>query len=147
MTHGLFAIPTAGQKSIWSEMSLGSAPWQLATQLPNKRPVMVLTEDVDQALRIQEALSFYQPELKTAFFPDWETLAYERFSPHQDLVSERLAVLWQLKNQQIDMVLLPVATAMQKLSPLAFIQGRTFWLKVGEALNDEQFKAQLVDAG
>ena len=128
MTHGLFAIPTAGQKSIWSEMSLGSAPWQLATQLPNKRPVMVLTEDVDQALRIQEALSFYQPELKTAFFPDWETLAYERFSPHQDLVSERLAVLWQLKNQLIDMVLLPVATAMQKLSPLAFIQGRTFWL-------------------
>ena len=89
MTHGLFAIPTAGQKSIWSEMSLGSAPWQLATQLPNKRPVMVLTEDVDQALRIQEALSFYQPELKTAFFPDWETLAYERFSPHQDLVTER----------------------------------------------------------
>ena len=147
MTHGLFAIPTAGQKSIWSEMSLGSAPWQLATHLPNKRPVMVLTEDVDQALRIQEALSFYQPELKTAFFPDWETLAYERFSPHQDLVSERLAVLWQLKNQQIDMVLLPVATAMQKLSPLSFIQGRTFWLKVGEALNDEQFKAQLVDAG
>lgn len=147
MSDGLFVIPQAGKKSVWTKLSLGSLPWQLLKSLPSKQPVLVLTTDVDQALRLQEALAFYNPQLSTAFLPDWETLAYERFSPHQDLVSERLAVLWQLKNQQLDMVLMPVATAMQRLTPLSFIQGRTFWLSVGDSLNDADFKEQLVSAG
>lgn len=143
----VLTIPQSGQKSVLTQVSLGSLPWYLAQTSLQKNTVVFLTEDADQALRLQEALAFFCPKWRTAFLPDWETLAYERFSPHQDLVSERLSALWQLSHEQLDCVLMPVATAMQRLSPLSFIQGRTFWLKSGETLNADMFRAQLVNAG
>lgn len=81
------------------------------------------------------------------FFPDWETLPYERFSPHQDLVSERLSVLWQLKNGLADAVFVPVATAMQKLPPMKFLLARTFHLRRGMTLPPHVLRANLVEAG
>lgn len=81
------------------------------------------------------------------FFPDWETLPYEHFSPHQELVSERLSTLWQLKNGLVDVLLLPLATAMQKIAPPSFLLGHTFWLKTGQELNIEALKHSLVEAG
>ncbi|WP_425262470.1 transcription-repair coupling factor [Neisseria meningitidis] len=81
------------------------------------------------------------------FLPDWETLPYERFSPHQDLVSERLSALWQIKSGAADVLFVPVATAMQKLPPVPFLAGRTFWLKTGQTLDIGRLKTDLVDAG
>ncbi|EMS4119493.1 transcription-repair coupling factor, partial [Neisseria gonorrhoeae] len=76
-----------------------------------------------------------------------ETLPYERFSPHQDLVSERLSALWQIKSGAADVLFVPVATAMQKLPPVPFLAGRTFWLKTGQTLDIGRLKTDLVDAG
>ena len=81
------------------------------------------------------------------FLPDWETLPYERFSPHQDLVSERLSALWQIKSGAADVLFVPVTTAMQKLPPVPFLMGRTFWLKTGQTLDIGRLKTDLVDAG
>ncbi|MGX8192488.1 transcription-repair coupling factor, partial [Neisseria gonorrhoeae] len=72
---------------------------------------------------------------------------YERFSPHQDLVSERLSALWQIKSGAADVLFVPVATAMQKLPPVPFLAGRTFWLKTGQTLDIGRLKTDLVDAG
>ncbi|HHA4063128.1 TPA: transcription-repair coupling factor, partial [Neisseria gonorrhoeae] len=71
----------------------------------------------------------------------------ERFSPHQDLVSERLSALWQIKSGAADVLFVPVATAMQKLPPVPFLAGRTFWLKTGQTLDIGRLKTDLVDAG
>ncbi|EMT8885103.1 transcription-repair coupling factor, partial [Neisseria gonorrhoeae] len=70
-----------------------------------------------------------------------------RFSPHQDLVSERLSALWQIKSGAADVLFVPVATAMQKLPPVPFLAGRTFWLKTGQTLDIGRLKTDLVDAG
>ncbi len=142
-----FALPKPHQKTVWSELSSGSLPLLLSQHLPDKPLAVVLTVDADQALQLQQAWSFFAPEAHTVFLPDWETLPYERFSPHQDLVSERLAALWQLKNGQVDVLFVPVATAMQLLPPPSYINGRTFWMKTGQTLDAAALKQNLVEAG
>ncbi|EMT0970119.1 transcription-repair coupling factor [Neisseria gonorrhoeae] len=140
-------IPKPREKSRWFNLSQGSLPLALARYLPHKRLKAVLTQDAEQALRLQTAWRFFRPHDTAVFLPDWETLPYERFSPHQDLVSERLSALWQIKSGAADMLFVPVATAMQKLPPVPFLAGRTFWLKTGQTLDIGRLKTDLVDAG
>ena len=142
-----YPIPKPREKSRWLNLSQGSLPLALARYLPHKRLKVVLTQDAEQALRLQTAWRFFRPHDTAVFLPDWETLPYERFSPHQDLVSERLSALWQIKSGAADVLFVPVATAMQKLSPVPFLAGRTFWLKTGQTLDIGRLKTDLVDAG
>ena len=142
-----YPIPKPREKSRWLNLSQGSLPLALARYLPHKRLKVVLTQDAEQALRLQTAWRFFRPHDTAVFLPDWETLPYERFSPHQDLVSERLSALWQIKSGAADVLFVPVATAMQKLPPVSFLAGRTFWLKTGQTLDIGRLKTDLVDAG
>ena len=142
-----YPIPKPREKSRWFNLSQGSLPLALARYLPHKRLKVVLTQDAEQALRLQTAWRFFRPHDTAVFLPDWETLPYERFSPHQDLVSERLSALWQIKSGAADVLFVPVATAMQKLPPVPFLAGRTFWLKTGQTLDIGRLKTDLVDAG
>ncbi|HGO6952994.1 transcription-repair coupling factor [Neisseria meningitidis] len=142
-----YPIPKPREKSRWPNLSQGSLPLALARYLPHKQLKVVLTQDAEQALRLQTAWRFFRPHDTAVFLPDWETLPYERFSPHQDLVSERLSALWQIKSGAADVLFVPVATAMQKLPPVPFLAGRTFWLKTGQTLDIGRLKSDLVDAG
>ncbi|HEZ3590134.1 TPA: transcription-repair coupling factor [Neisseria meningitidis] len=142
-----YPIPKPREKSRWPNLSQGSLPLALARYLPHKQLKVVLTLDAEQALRLQTAWRFFRPQDTAVFLPDWETLPYERFSPHQDLVSERLSALWQIKSGAADVLFVPVATAMQKLPPVPFLAGRTFWLKTGQTLDIGRLKSDLVDAG
>ena len=142
-----YPIPKPREKSRWLNLSQGSLPLALARYLSHKRLKVVLTQDAEQALRLQTAWRFFRPHDTAVFLPDWETLPYERFSPHQDLVSERLSALWQIKSGAADVLFVPVATAMQKLPPVPFLAGRTFWLKTGQTLDIGRLKTDLVDAG
>ncbi|MBH2161888.1 transcription-repair coupling factor [Neisseria meningitidis] len=142
-----YPIPKPREKSRWPNLSQGSLPLALARYLPHKRLKVVLTQDAEQALRLQTAWRFFRPHDTAVFLPDWATLPYERFSPHQDLVSERLSALWQIKSGAADVLFVPVATAMQKLPPVPFLAGRTFWLKTGQTLDIGRLKTDLVDAG
>ena len=79
--------------------------------------------------------------------PDWETLPYDHFSPHQDLVSERLATLYQITQQAFDIVVVPVTTALYRLTPLEYLAARTFFFKQGEKLAGDELRKQLTIAG
>lgn len=109
--------------------------------------ILVLTESVEDAYRHIAAWKLFAPNLRVLFFPDWETLPYEHLSAHKDLISERLSVLWQISQGQFDVLVLPVATAMQKLSPVSFVSGRTFFLRVGQNLNINLLRQNLISAG
>ncbi|MDO8442143.1 MAG: hypothetical protein Q7S97_13290, partial [Polaromonas sp.] len=63
------------------------------------RLTAIVTSDAATAQRLQGEIAFFAPDLRCALFPDWETLPYDTFSPHQDLISERLATLWRIHNQ------------------------------------------------
>ena len=143
-----FPLPTpSAPRTRWLNLTAGSLPYFLTQNLLPKPPKIILTPDAETALRLQTAWQFFRPADNALFLPDWETLPYERFSPHQDLVSERLSVLWQLKNGLADALFVPVATAMQRLAPAPFLLGRTFWLKTGQRLDIAALRQNLVEAG
>ena len=97
--------------------------------------------------RLEGELQFFAPELRIAVFPDWETLPYDTFSPHQDLISERLATLWRIQQGDVDVVLMPASTALVRLAPPSFLAGYTFHFKQKSKLNEAALKAQLTLAG
>jgi len=107
----------------------------------------ILTADPADAQRLADELLFFSPTLRVAVFPDWETLPYDTFSPHQDLVSERLATLWRLLQRDLDVVLLPATTALTRLAPTSFLAATTFNFKQGTRLDADALKAQLTLAG
>ncbi len=108
--------------------------------------VVVCAEPAD-AQRLEGELPFFAPELRVAVFPDWETLPYDNFSPHQDLISERLATLWRISQGDVDVVLLPASTALVRLAPPSFMAAYTFNFKNKQRLNEAALKAQLTLAG
>ena len=115
------------------------------------RLTAIITSDANDAQRLIEEMAFFAPELRCALFPDWETLPYDTFSPHQDLISERLATLWRIsqrdKDTGADVVLVPATTALYRVAPPAFLAGYTFQFKVKQKLDEARLKSQLTLAG
>ena len=112
----------------------------------------ILTADPADAQRLMDEMAFFVPDLRCAIFPDWETLPYDTFSPHQDLISERLATLWRMQQgvkaeTGVDVVLLPAATALTRLAPPSFLAAYTFHFKQKQKLNEAALKSQLTLAG
>jgi transcription-repair coupling factor (superfamily II helicase) len=115
------------------------------------RMAAIFTAEPGDTQRLEDELKVFAPELKVAVFPDWETLPYDSFSPHQDLISERLATLWELlqsrKSKSIDVVLMPASTALTRLAPPSFLAGTTFNFKQKQRLDEASLRSQLTLAG
>ncbi|MFM2112998.1 MAG: hypothetical protein RLZZ271_1658, partial [Pseudomonadota bacterium] len=90
--------------------------------------------------RLADEIAFFQPGLRITQFPDWETLPYDTFSPHQDLISERLATLWKIVQRETDVVLIPATTALYRVAPPSFLAAYTFEFKQGQKLNEAELK-------
>ncbi len=128
---------------------IGSADALLiARHAQRARLTAVVTAEPADAQRLADELPFFAPGLRVALFPDWETLPYDTFSPHQDLISERLATLWRLWSaKDVDVVLLPATTALTRLAPPSFLAATTFQFKQKDRLDEASLKAQLTLAG
>ncbi len=110
-------------------------------------PVAVVCADAADAQRLADELPFFAPDLRCVQFPDWETLPYDNFSPHQDLISERLATLWRISRAEADLVLIPASTALYRLPPTSFLAAYTFHFRQGQSLDESALKSQLTLAG
>jgi transcription-repair coupling factor (superfamily II helicase) len=121
--------------------------YALARLAQGARPLVIFCAQASEAQRLREEIAWFAPSLKTCLFPDWETLPYDSFSPHHDLVSERLSTLYQIQRREFDVVLVPAATALQRLAPPAYLAAYTFFLKKGEALDVDALRSQLALAG
>jgi transcription-repair coupling factor (superfamily II helicase) len=119
----------------------------LALLSRDSRPLLVLTETAQEAERLRMELAFFAADLRICLLPDWETLPYDNFSPHQDLISERLATLYRITHQDFDVAVVPVTTALYRLPPTSFIAGHTFLLKQGAKLPAQTLRQQLALAG
>src|SRR5665647_3037790 len=111
----------------------------------------IVTANATDAQRLLDEIAFFAPDLRCVLFPDWETLPYDSFSPHQDLISERLATLWRISQHDrkmgADVVIVPATTALYRLAPPSFLAGYTFHFKVKQQLDEARLKAQLTLAG
>jgi transcription-repair coupling factor (superfamily II helicase) len=128
----------------------GSADALLLARFAESRSphmTVILTAEPADTQRLEAELPFFAPNLRVAVFPDWETLPYDTFSPHQDLISERLATLRRIQQSEVDVVLMPASTALVRLAPPSFLAAYTFHFKQKQKLNEAALKAQLVLAG
>ena len=149
--HSLLSIPKTGQLSK-AELTVkgedGLALAKLAQKLnANSQTLFVITASAFDAQRLLEEIPYFAPNLKVHLLPDWETLPYDQFSPHPDLISERLTTLYQIAQNSCDVIIVPLSTALIRLSPKAYLSANTFMLKKGQKLDIEAMRRQCAEAG
>jgi len=134
----------------WGQLHGGSDALLIATaaaQHPGL--VLAIAPDSGTALRLEAELTFFTQDssLHTSVFPDWETLPYDIFSPHQDIVSQRLTTLYRLSSQHRGILIIPVTTLVQRLPPRSYLDGHALLLSTGERLDQDDFRQRLEAAG
>lgn len=147
----MFPLPTPKtglqQTLYWSGLSgasLGLASTLLQTN--KQKHFLIVTETAQQAQQLAAEIAFFSQE-KALVFPDWETLPYDRFSPHQDIVSERLNALYAQANQPPKYLIAQVSTLMHALIPASYLLKRSFVLQVGQKVDRASFLSRLETSG
>ncbi len=141
-------LPAASGKQHWGNLPGAALSLAIAEAASNaKRFTLLLTADSQSAERLQEELAFFAPQLAVLHFPDWETLPYDIFSPPQDIVSQRIAALYQLPELSHGVLVVPITTALHRLAPKRFLLGSSLVLDVGQKLDVEQMRLRLEAAG
>ena len=144
-------LPKArGETVRWGQLHGSSAALAVALAAQqHKGLILAITADSQSALRLEAELNFFNTELglHTLVFPDWETLPYDVFSPHQDIVAQRLATLYRLPMTQQGVLIVPVATLLQRLMPRAYLDNHALLLNIGERLDADTFRLRLEAAG
>jgi transcription-repair coupling factor (superfamily II helicase) len=133
----------------WGQLYGGAAALAIAeTARTSRRAMLVIAAGAREAERLRGELEFFVGgELPVRLFPDWETLPYDLFAPHPDIVSERLASLHALPTLKQGIVVVALSTLMQRLPPRSWIEAHALELARGQRLDLEAFRAHLVAGG
>ena len=143
--------PVSAQQRIHWGRLYGSALSLALRQLSSQHAglILVIAEHTTAAQQLHDQLTFYlgdgTPPLLQ--FPDWETLPYDIFSPHQDITSERLECLYRLPTLRQGVLVVPIQTLMNRLAPRDYIEQRSLLIHIGEQLDLEAFRQRLVKSG
>jgi len=151
--------PTVPVSPLKAGFSTGSSSWAglhgsstalalLAAARAHDGIVLVVTRSSHQAQRLEQDIHLFSDgDLPVFHFPDHETLPYDAFSPHPDIIAERLSTLASLAQLNSGLLIVPVATLMQRLPPRNHALGRNIQLQTGQALVIDNFRRQLQQAG
>ncbi|MBW8904158.1 MAG: transcription-repair coupling factor, partial [Betaproteobacteria bacterium] len=131
----------------YSQLAGSADALALARLAQEEHPVAVVSATAQDAQRLVDEIAWFAPQLRVCLLPDWETLPYDQFSPHHDLVSERLATLYRIQRGDFDVAVVPAPTALVRMCPPAYIAAHTFFLRAGERLDLDRLKSQVVTAG
>ena len=141
----------------WGNLAGSSSALAIANAAKeDSRPLVVITADSPSALRLEQEIRFFLRQADSAnpacdievgLFPDWETLPYDQFSPHQDIVSQRLETLYELTEQRRGIYIMPINTVMQRLAPISYLSQYLLFLEVGQTLDISEFRRKLEKAG
>jgi transcription-repair coupling factor (superfamily II helicase) len=137
----------AGEILAWRGLAGSGRGLAIARAAENRNgPLLIVTTTSFSAQRLEDELRFYAPDLPVLPLPDWESLPYDVFSPHQDAISQRLETLYRLPDLARGVVLASVTTLMHRLAPRDYVAGHSFLLKVGDRLDIQQLRERLVHA-
>ncbi len=150
MTSSIFApvLPTKpGDHKHWANLKGSAAALAIsqASKTCNNR-ILLVTADTPSALKLEKEIRFFS-DASVQVFPDWETLPYDNFSPHQDIISQRLETLYQLTQSQPGIFIVPVNTLLQKMAPVDYLGQFLLMLEKGQTLNIDNFRRRLEKAG
>jgi transcription-repair coupling factor (superfamily II helicase) len=146
-------LPKAGQQRAWwrAPASPSALAFHIAAAAAaHAGPLLAIARDNHSAHQLESDLRTLlggDESLPIVNFPDWETLPYDQFSPHPDIVSQRLAALHRLPMLKRGIVVVPVQTLLQRLAPLKHVVGGSFDVRVGQRLDLDAEKRRLEGAG
>ena len=148
VTLRLPPLPATAGKQHWGNLPGAALSLAIAEAASTaSRFTLLLTADSQSAERLEQELRFFAPELPVLHFPDWETLPYDLFSPHQDIISQRIAALYRLPELKHGVLVVPITTALHRLAPTRFLLGSSLVLDVGQKLDVEQMRTRLEASG
>lgn len=141
-------LPEAGRKIKFGQL-VGSSQAIVIAELAQKthHPMLVIAADSQSANRLELSLKFFAPELEILNFPDWETLPYDNFSPHQDIISQRLLILSRLPQLTQGILIIPISSLLQRLPPNDYLVNNNFALDKGDKINLNEIRLQLEKSG
>lgn len=148
-------LPTApGDRRHWGNLPASADALVLAHIIAtHPGQVLVLGSDASDLQRLHNEVRLFMSPIaaQPAWFPDWEMLPYDNFSPHQDIISDRIATLYRLLNNasrpSVPPIFTPLASAMHRLPPKVYIEGSAFMVAVGDRLDVEALRHRLTGAG
>ena len=143
-------LPSPDRPSLrWTGLTGAATALELARAAAGAPgPLLVVTRDAATAARFEEELGFFGAgRTPVLAFPGYETLPYDQFSPHPDIISQRLRAMAKLPVLQRGIVIVDLPTALQRLPPRTFVDAHALSLRTGEALDLEKFRLRLTSAG
>ncbi|WP_339510259.1 transcription-repair coupling factor [Pseudomonas sp. RL_15y_Pfl2_60] len=142
------SLPAAAGKQHWGNLPGAALSLAIAEAASAaNRFTLLLTADSQSAERLEQELSFFAPQLPVLHFPDWETLPYDLFSPHQDIISQRISALYRLPELKHGVLVVPITTALHRLAPTRFLLGSSLVLDVGQTLDVNDMRSRLEATG
>ena len=146
---GLTLPAAAGETRRWGRLYGAARGLMLARAAATGRPLAVICESIQEAESLRHQLRFFLDSDGPAVmdFPDWETLPYDVFSPHQDIISDRLATLARLTEMRSGVVVAAAQTIMQYLPPREYVEGGALMLDRGQKLDMDALRQRLERAG
>lgn len=152
MTKNTLLYQPTQKKQIWGQLHGSSLALALAEYCQQTSGIKVLiAQDNLSANQLQEELNFFlnanDAPQELLFFPDWETLPYDQFSPHQDIISERLYTLSRMQHATDAIIITSASTLMHRVCPPEFLNHYALMLKEGQKLDLTAFRNQLQQSG
>ena len=142
-------VPPARARQRWHQLYGSARSLAIAEAVESDtRPYLVIARDARELDQLRAELGFFLGDARVIHaLPDWEVLPYDVFSPHPDIISERLAALAELPQLKSAVLLAAADTLGQRLAPRGYVDGRTFNLAVKDRLPLEPLRARLVESG
>lgn len=141
-----------GSKQTWGNL-LGSGRSMVAASsaLKHTGSTLLIASNMAEAERLKEDVTLFMEGMEhppqVTLFADWETLPYDTFSPHQDIISHRMRCLYQLAKEERSLIIASAQTLAQRLVPQSYILSKSLVLHKGDELDREKFRQQLAFAG
>ena len=139
---------TANDHKIWGNIPQGALPYVIDSIQQESSFCLLITKDSQQAIALENSLKFYSDKKDNIIvFPDWETLPYDTFSPHEDIISQRLDTLNKLPKVNKGILIIPINTLLHRLPPKDFIQRYALSLKVEQQFDANAYRQLLESVG
>ncbi len=141
-----------GNKQNWGGLKGSAKALAIATTAVQNRPILVITEDTASATRLTNEVGFFlgntaKDTIPVLHFPDWETLPYDNFSPHDDIISGRLQSLYRLLRLQQGVIIAPINTLMTRVAPASHLEKYSLILNKNDSFNTQLMRIQLDNSG
>ncbi len=138
---------TTSEKTIGNLNGAALALTIAAIKEKNPDPILIICNDGSEARNLKDELFFLLPQESIRLFCDWETLPYDRLSPHQDLISERLKILATVNKQKNGIVIATLPALLSRLSPVSFVKNQSFILEKQQHYDLKDLQGDLIERG